>query len=224
MQCPRLQGQTSSGDFPVREAGVSRGALSALVAVLVTTLFVGCTDSVPTAVDGHATSEAASVAALSKVKPTTTGVITRATFEDAEVCGIPVSTELFRAGAQWENPLPGHPPLKGTGTVRVTWTAANGKSIQLHASGQAIREITEWIDDRTFRATETVIGAPQTLKTPHGPPLVMDVGRIVFGFLIQLSETGGFIILEREILEMSGPHPQAEDPALFCQIVTEVLT
>lgn len=210
--------------FSVREAGIRTGALSALVALLVTTLLVGCTDSVPTAVDGDATSEAASVAALSKVKPTTTGVITRDTFEDAEVCGIPVSTELFRAGAEWENPLPANPPLRGTGTVRVTWTAANGKSVQLHSSGQAIREITEWIDDRTFRATETVIGAKQKIKTPHGPPLIMDVGRIVFGFLVHLPEAGGFIVLEREILEMSGPHPQAEDPALFCQIVTGALT
>lgn len=218
----RSRTQTSRGEHRTQKAAMIIKARSLAAVLLLTTLALGCVDSIPTAVEEPATPAADAAVAAGK-KPAGAGVI-RATFPDDNVCGIPVTTDYFSAGATWDI-LPGGVPSKATGTLRVTFTAANGQSLQLHASGQVTREIAEWIDDETFVGIETVIGLGQALKMPHGPALMSDIGRIAFELVVQLQEDGGFILLAPPvILEVSGPHPQAENPALFCEIVTDALS
>lgn len=199
-----------------------------LLVLLTLPLALGCSDSVPTAVEAHAAPAADEAVAAAKGGPAHTGVLARATFPNDQVCGISVTTEVFQTGAAWEV-LPGGLPPKQTGNLRVTFTADNGQSVQLHAAGQATREITEWIDEEagTFSGRETVVGLARTIKPPHGPAFYRDVGRIVIGYpLIQLLDDEGFIILEPPvILEISGPHPEAESNfTLFCAAVTEALS
>lgn len=199
-----------------------------LVAVLLMTGFaVGCADGVPTAPEEHPGPETFGPVAAAKGGPERTGILTRATFPGDQVCGISVTTEVFEAGTEWDV-LPGGVLARETGILRVTWTADNGQSVQLHAAGQASREITAWIDEEAglFTATETVVGLARAIKSPQGPAFYRDVGRIVFGFpLIQLLDGGGFAVLEPPvILEVSGPHPEAEGNATFCEAVTEALS
>jgi hypothetical protein len=219
--------QPSHGERPAQKAAPAARSLVPITFLLMTTLVLGCADNITRAVEEHPAPgvSGAATAAADKGGPANSGVLARFTFPDDEICGISVTTDLFLAGAEWEPAFPGHPPLKATGTLRLTWTTADGKSLQLHSAGNTVREITEWIDENTFRATETSTGLRDALSTPQGLVFLRDVGRIVIGSLVELQEDGGFLILETEILEVSGPHPHAESGfTLLCAAVTSVLS
>jgi hypothetical protein len=224
MYFPRSRARTSAR---AHRPPAQIGALSLAAVLLTTILAFGCADSIPTGPEEDPGVEAFGPAAAAKGGPARTGILTRATFPNDNVCGIPVTTEVFEAGTEWEL-LPGGVLSKETGILRVTWTADNGQSVQLHAAGQASREVTAWIDEEAglFTGTETVKGLARAIKSPQGPASYRDVGKIVFGFpLIQLLDGGGFAVLEPPvILEVSGPHPEAEGNATFCEAVTEALS
>jgi len=218
--------QPSHGERPAQKAAPAARSLVPITFLLMTTLVLGCAD-IPSAVQEHPAPGAigAATVAAGKGGPANSGVLARFTFPDDEICGISVTTDLFLAGAEWEPAFPGHPPLKATGTLKLTWTTVDGKSLQLHSSGNTVREITEWIDENTFRATETATGLRDALSTPQGPVFLRDVGRIVIENLVELQEGGGFVVLDTEILEVSGPHPHAESGfTLLCAAVTSVLS
>lgn len=219
--------QPSHGERPAQKAGPAARTLVPITFLLMTTLVLGCADNLPTAVEEHPAPGAVGAAtdAAGKGGPANSGILARVTFPDDEICGISVTTDLFLAGAEWEPALPGHPPLKATGTLKLTWTTADGKSLQLRSAGNTVREITEWVGDNRFRATETSTGLRDALRTPQGPVFLADVGRIVIGNLVEVQENGEFAVLTTEILEVSGPHPHAESGfTLLCAAVTSVLS
>jgi len=135
-----------------------------------------------------------------------------------------VTIELFLAGAAWGPVLPGFGFTKQAGAVRVTFTAANGKSVQLITARHVTREVTIVNEEGTFTVVETFFGLPQKLSTPNSRTLMRNAGVIQFTTLIREEEDGSFTILDFEITDVKGPHPNADSNfTLLCQLVADAL-
>jgi len=161
-------------------------------------------------------------AGLKAEEPLHTGVI-RATFP-GQFCGFDVTIELFGALAVFGPLDPAGFPSKDAGHRKITFTAANGKSIQLITAGLATNQFTLVNEEGTFTVIETFFGLPNKLSKPHGRNLMRNAGIIQFTLLIRQEEDGSFTVLENEITDVKGPHPNADSNfTLLCQIVADAL-
>ena len=145
--------------------------------------------------------------------------------EDEDVCGIVVDVvaEGVFTDKVFTDKDGNFVRFQSTSTGKVTFTAANGKSLvnpfaNQYAEGEPI--VDEVAGTITF--VYTYKGLPEMLRTPHGPVLLRDAGFITFSDTVDL-ETGELI--SSEILVNNGPHPEADsDFELFCQVFTEALS
>lgn len=191
-----------------------------VVSVVAAIVALSCDADLPTDVIEPA--PPSSRVAASSGPPVQTGVI-RATFPD-NVCGIDVTGSVFVAGALFGPVLPGGVPTKQTGTTVITWTAANGKSVQRRGAGQILQRDFGVDEDGTFRVVEVITGLLGQLKTPDGPVILADVGKLALRQRIRLNPDGSATVLESAIVESAGPHPIVESGlALFCEVVTDAL-
>lgn len=146
-----------------------------------------------------------------------------ATFEE-EICGIPVtvrSVNVFTAQAFFDR-QGNFRRFVSTGSLRETFTDAEGDSVSLQASGR-YQDVEPLVNEEagTITFLFSYRGLPEKLQTTRGPVLLRDAGFISFADTFDL-ETGEFI--SSEILVNNGPHPEAEsDFELFCEVFTEAL-
>jgi len=146
------------------------------------------------------------------------------TEEDVDVCGITV--DLVARGVFTDKAFfdknGNFVRFSSTASVKVTLTAANGKSVIISNAGQ-FSDVAPIIDEvaRTITFVTSFIGLPEKIKTPHGPVLLRDAGIATFVDTFDL-DTGDLISSE---VIVKGPHPELEsDFALFCEVITEALT
>ncbi len=145
--------------------------------------------------------------------------------EDADVCGIAV--DLVAEGVFTDKVFTDKDGnfvrFQSTSTGKVTFTAANGKSVvNLFANQYAEGEPIVDEEAGTITFVYSYVGLPEILKTPNGPVLVRDAGLITFADTFDL-ETEEFI--SGEVLVNNGPHPDADsDFELFCEVITEALS
>jgi hypothetical protein len=147
------------------------------------------------------------------------------TEENADVCGITVDivakgvfTDKVFSNKQGE-----FVRFQSTSSGRVTFTAANGKSVINQFANQYV-EAAPIIDEEagTITFVYSFKGLPEKLRTAHGPVLLRDAGLITFADTFDL-ETGEFI--SSDIIANKGPHPEADSGfTLFCDVISEALT
>jgi hypothetical protein len=145
------------------------------------------------------------------------------TEEDVDVCGVivdVVAEGVFTDKAFFDQEG-NFVRFMSTVSVKVTFTAENGKSVVVQAAQQAI-DAEPIVDEEagTITFVFTIKGLPEKIQTAHGPVLLRDAGIITFVDTFDL-ETGEFISSD---LIIKGPHPEAEsDFTLFCEVVSEAL-
>jgi len=145
------------------------------------------------------------------------------TEEDVDVCGVIVdivAEGVFTDKAFFDKEG-NFVRFMSTASVKVTFTAANGKSVIVQNAGQ-FTDVEPLVDEEAGTITffTTFKGLPEKIQTAHGPVLLRDAGLITFVDTFDL-DTGEFISSE---LIIKGPHPEAEsDFALFCEVVSEAL-
>jgi hypothetical protein len=109
-----------------------------------------------------------------------------------------------------------------TQSDKITYTAANGKSVIVQHTGQQIAP--PGVVDETAGTLTTLFtfkGVPAKVQTANGPVLLRDVGLLTATATLDL-ETDELISFE--VLVVNGPHPDLEsDFTLFCEVVTEAL-
>ena len=145
------------------------------------------------------------------------------TEEDVDVCGITV--DLVARGVFTDKAFldknGDFVRFSSTASVKVTLTAANGKSVIISNAGQ-FRDVAPIIDEvaRTITFVTSFIGLPEKIKTPHGPVLLRDAGIATF---VDTFDLDTFELISSEVI-VKGPHPELEsDFALFCEVITEAL-
>lgn len=202
-----------------------RTAFHPIVVLLASALAVGCSERSPTAVGSSAPDADAAAATSSFGQPPETGVV-RAEFPDV-ICGIDVMTSFFRAGTTYEPEVPGGPPVRTTGTARITWTnPLNGKSLEFNGGGQILRQTKAIHPDGSFTVRDEFLGLGVQLKLPNGPVLSFAAGRVVVEILVTPLPGGGFMVSDLEVLFLAGPRPpesELQSPA-FCAVVIDALT
>jgi hypothetical protein len=153
------------------------------------------------------------------------------TIRHDKVCGVPVHTTIdIIANDQERLAKSGFPLFKDTGRGTITWTnPATGTSVSFFFSGTS-KDLTV-VDngDGTITLRTAVTGVPEKIRLPGGPPLTMDVGRVVFVSVIDYNgtptDTSDDVTISQSIESISGPHPDLQsDFALFCQVVVPALT
>jgi hypothetical protein len=144
--------------------------------------------------------------------------------ENADVCGITVdivAKGVFTDKAFFDQEG-NFVRFMSTASVKVTFTAENGKSVIVQNAGQ-FTDVEPLIDEEagTITFVTTFKGLPEKIQTANGPVLLRDAGLITFMDTFDL-ETGEFISSD---VIIKGPHPEAEsDFTLFCEVITEALT
>lgn len=145
------------------------------------------------------------------------------TFTDPDLCGVgpvtghAVGVDNFTVLSVDTNGDPVN--FKDTSSFKLTWTAANGKSVVVSGAGQTTGTGTA-NPDGTFTFVQTYKGLPEKISTPNGPVLSRDAGIITFTDTFDAN--GNFV---SQTITQHGPHPEADaDFALFCQIVAPLLS
>jgi hypothetical protein len=145
------------------------------------------------------------------------------TFEDVDVCGTNGDIHVQGHLNLWlRSDNQGNVNFEATREETDTFTADNGKSIVSTVKGRYAETVP--VNDEAAGTTSydfTVRGQWQTLRTPHGPAVLKDVGLITIAGVFDL-QTGETISLD--VLVSHGPHPQADsDFTIFCDVFTEAL-
>jgi hypothetical protein len=145
------------------------------------------------------------------------------TFENENVCGINVDIHVQGHLNLWlRTDHEGNVNFEATRMESDTFTADNGKSVLIQIKG-LYAETVPIIDEAAGTSTYdfTVRGQWQTIRTPHGPALLKDVGLITLAAVVDI-EADQFLSLE--VLVSHGPHPQADsDFTVFCDVFTSAL-
>lgn len=146
------------------------------------------------------------------------------TEEDVDVCGVIVDivAEGVFTDMAFFDQEGNFVRFMSTASVKVTFTAENGKSVIIQNAGQ-FTDVEPLVDEEAGTITffTTFKGLPEKIQTTHGPVLLRDAGLITFVDTFDL-ETGEFISSD---LVVKGPHPEADsDFTLFCEVISEALT
>jgi len=133
------------------------------------------------------------------------------------VCGIPVNVTIVSTRNTF---VFADGTFRGTISVQDTYTnPANGQSVILSVAGQMIGSTTVDEEAGTITFVSSLAGLPGKLQTANGPVLLLDAGFLSFVTTITFN---GDLLSEQVIV--NGPHPQFEDPTLFCEVFTAALT
>jgi hypothetical protein len=144
------------------------------------------------------------------------------TQSNVDVCGIPVTVTYSGVDNFWPvfDSSGNRIAFKDTHQEQDTFTAANGQSITLHVAAQETQTTTT-NPDGIVTVVSTYKGLPEQIETPNGPVLTQDAGLITF---VDTFDAAGNFLSDTISVE-NGPHPEADSGgALFCQVVTAVLT
>jgi hypothetical protein len=138
------------------------------------------------------------------------------TFTDT-VCGIAI---IGTADGVDNFTMLGENAFRDAASARVTFTAANGKSVVVQNAGLVTGSATQNADG-TMTFTTTYKGLPEKIFVPgSGPVLLRDAGVITF---INVVAPDGTLVSSQVV--MKGPHPEAEsDFTAFCQVITAALS
>ena len=143
--------------------------------------------------------------------------------ENVEVCGINVDVvnEGVFTGRAFFDKQGNFVRFLGAASGTTTFTADNGKSIIVKFANQFVE--TEIVDEEagTITIVTRIRGLPEQIRTPGGGVITRDAGIITFVVTIDLESDE---LISDEIVEVKGPHPQADsDFELFCEVFTEAL-
>ena len=168
---------------------------------------------------------AASVVAGTSVAATQVEHFTEGPFAD-EVCGVSGTTtfqgtSVFREGANGT--------FFAAGTLRIVFTADNGKSITVFSASPTKRTSPPVIDEQAGTVTfaTTVVGLPEKLSITGGPTLLRDAGTVTFIDVFEYTgdpenPVGDFI--STDLVGLHGPHPDLlSDFEAFCEVVEPYL-
>jgi hypothetical protein len=141
------------------------------------------------------------------------------TEEDVDVCGVTVDVagEGVFTIRNFSDGL-----FLLTHSEKITYTAANGKSVIVQVAGQEIAPPAV-VDEAAGTVTTlfTLKGLATKLQMPNGPVLLRDVGLATASATLDLDTDE---LISFEVLVVKGPHPDLEsDFTLFCQVFTEAL-
>jgi hypothetical protein len=144
------------------------------------------------------------------------------TVPNDSICGITVTASITGVDNFWPvydangNPV----SFFDTGNYRVTFTAANGKSLVLSYAGQETGTFT-MNPDGTITFMDTFKGVPEKFSSPQGGTLTRDAGIITLAKTLSSS----WELISWTVAFQSGPHPDADSgSSIYCQVVTAALT
>lgn len=146
------------------------------------------------------------------------------TEEDVDLCGVTVDVAaegVFTTRNFFDNEG-NFTRFVLTHSEKLTYTAANGKSVILQVAAQEI-SLPVVVDEAAGTVTTffTFKGLMTKLQTANGPVLLRDVGLFTATATLDL-ETDELISFE--VFVVKGPHPDVESGfTLFCEVVTEAL-
>lgn len=109
--------------------------------------------------------------------------------EPAEICGIQTSLVSVINHVFRDTQVDGTVTSTSTGTVKTTFTAANGRSVTISSAGRL--EVTD-VDNGagTRTATVTNTGQPEKVTSGTGKPLLADRGPVSQVYLVVLNDPG----------------------------------
>jgi hypothetical protein len=140
------------------------------------------------------------------------------------VCGIPVTVTV--SGVDNFTPVYDQAgnviSFRDTYEVRVTYTAANGKSVTESFAGQHTGSATT-NPDGTVTFVDTYRGVPEKLMSPGGTVPVLGAGLITFVTTVRFNPDGTAAVVSQTILREPGLHPFADNATLFCQVFMAAL-
>ena len=114
-----------------------------------------------------------------------------------------------------------------TGNFDEIFTAdATGKQVLISGVEQVTGPFNPTVDAKGTTITETFTfkGLPIKVKIPNGPTLVRDAGNVTEAITFVLNPDGSRgDFLSETVLVQHGPHPQLENDAVFCNVVTAAL-
>jgi hypothetical protein len=140
---------------------------------------------------------------------------------DEVVCGVPVTTHSVGRFSFLVKEIPGNslPLFQEAHSFRVTWTKADGDSLNLFVAGLSNDVSIVQNEDGTTTFTFAESGIPEMIRDSEGNVVTKDVGRIVFADTWDLSDPENPIFISGGVVSVAGPHPEADsDFALFCEI------
>jgi hypothetical protein len=107
------------------------------------------------------------------------------------------------------------------------WFTSDATGKQVRISG--VEQVTGPFDptdngNGTITQTFTFKGLPMKVSVAHGPTLVRDAGNVTEAITFALNPDGsrGDFLFD-DVLVQHGPHPQLDDDALLCDVVTAAL-
>jgi hypothetical protein len=144
------------------------------------------------------------------------------TFVDPDFCGTGQTINgSFDARVNvWISPEGAEELVRTTFSVKQVFTNPDtGDSVNLSSTGMSTEVLISGDPAGFHTVLATTKGVPEKIQTTHGPVLLRDAGLIAVLFTFDGDE-----ILEREIVVVKGPHPEADaDFELFCEVMTEAL-
>ena len=144
------------------------------------------------------------------------------TFVDPDFCGTGQTINgSFDARVNvWISPEGAEELVRTTFSVKQVFTNPDtGDSVNLSSTGMSTEVLISGDPEGVHTLLATTKGLPEKIQTTHGPVLLRDAGLIAVLFTFDGDE-----ILEREIVVVKGPHPEADaDFELFCEVMTEAL-
>lgn len=144
------------------------------------------------------------------------------TIPNDSVCGISVTTSVIGVNNVWlvSDSSGNLVSFVDTGQYHLTFTAANGSSIDLSYAGQETGTFTNY-PDGTSSFTDTYKGAPERFSSPQGGTLTRDAGFLTFTYTFSSSGE----LISSTITHQAGPHPDASSgSSIYCEVVTAALT
>lgn len=147
--------------------------------------------------------------------------------EPAEICGIQTTVVNVINQVSRDRQVDGNATFTRAGTVKSTFTAANGHSVTFSSSG--LLKVTA-VDngDGTRTVTITTNGQSEKVTSGTGRPLLADRGTVTKVFRVVVndpstSEDDVFTLLD--IRSEHGPHPDLDSgETLFCDVVIPALS
>jgi len=144
------------------------------------------------------------------------------TFVDEDFCGTgqTINGSFDALVNVWISPEGAEELVRTTFSVKQVFTNPDtGDSVNLSSTGMSTEVLISGDPDGLHTILGTTKGLPEKIQTTHGPVLLRDAGIIAVLFTFDGDE-----IIEREIVVVKGPHPEADaDFELFCEVMVPAL-
>jgi hypothetical protein len=144
------------------------------------------------------------------------------TFVDPDFCGTGQTINgSFEARVNvWISPEGAEELVRTTFSTKQVFTNPDtGDSVTVSSAGMSTEGVISGDPAGLHTLLNTTKGLPEKIQTTHGPVLTRDAGLIAVLFTFDGDE-----LLEREIVAINGPHPEADaDFELFCEVMVPAL-